>query len=132
MLFSHPLIHHFIFLSIQRYLQGQVITGEQIEEAKLVYDQHLGPGLFNYDGWKYILDHHGGRLPLRIKAIPEGTVVPVKNGNQRGWPFLLVIICLSQSIHPLNSSMHLSLIINNPFVYFMFYVLILNNEKHKI
>ncbi len=29
----------------------------------------------------YILEKHGGRLPLRIKAVPEGTVVPYKNGE---------------------------------------------------
>ncbi len=32
-------------------------------------------------GWMYILEKHGGRLPLRIKAVPEGTVVPYKNGE---------------------------------------------------
>ena len=31
-------------------------------------------------GWMYILNEHGGRLPLLIKAVPEGTVVPFKNG----------------------------------------------------
>jgi len=29
----------------------------------------------------YILNKHGGKLPLLIKAIPEGTVVPYKNGE---------------------------------------------------
>ena len=32
-------------------------------------------------GWMYILEKHGGRLPLRIKAVPEGSVVPFKNGE---------------------------------------------------
>lgn len=32
-------------------------------------------------GWLYILEKHGGRLPLRIRAVPEGSVVPVKNGR---------------------------------------------------
>ncbi len=32
-------------------------------------------------GWMYILEKHEGRLPLRIKAVPEGTVVPYKNGE---------------------------------------------------
>ena len=48
--------------------------------AKAVCDAHLGPGIFNYEGWKYILEEHGGRLPLRIKAVPEGSVVPFRNG----------------------------------------------------
>ena len=28
----------------------------------------------------YIVEHHGGKLPLRIMAVDEGTVVPTKNG----------------------------------------------------
>lgn len=29
--------------------------------------------------WEYILNTHGGKLPVIIKAVPEGTTVPVKN-----------------------------------------------------
>jgi nicotinamide phosphoribosyltransferase len=35
--------------------------------------------LFNRKGWEHILNAHGGKLPIRIKAVPEGTVVPVDN-----------------------------------------------------
>lgn len=35
----------------------------------------------NYVGWMYILNKHGGKLPLLIKALPEGTVVSCNNGN---------------------------------------------------
>jgi hypothetical protein len=31
----------------------------------------------------YILNEHGGRLPLKIKAIPEGTTIPYKNGESK-------------------------------------------------
>ena len=34
-------------------------------------------------GWMYILEKHGGRLPLRIKAVPEGTTIPYKNGESK-------------------------------------------------
>jgi len=34
---------------------------------------------FNYAGWMHILNAHGGRLPLKIRAVPEGTSVPVNN-----------------------------------------------------
>ncbi len=34
---------------------------------------------FNIKGWNYILTKKGGKLPLRIKAIPEGTPVTVSN-----------------------------------------------------
>ena len=42
---------------------------------------HFGPGtnVFNKEGWEYIVKVHGGKLPVRIKAVPEGTVLPYKN-----------------------------------------------------
>lgn len=33
-----------------------------------------------FSGWNYVLEKHGGKLPLRIRAVPEGMVIPVKNG----------------------------------------------------
>ena len=35
------------------------------------------------EGWVHILEKHGGKLPLRIRAVPEGSVVPVKNGEDK-------------------------------------------------
>lgn len=64
---------------IKRYLTGKVVTEEGIQRAKKFWTAHLGPGLFNEKGWRHILDKHDGRLPVRIKAIPEGSVV--KTGN---------------------------------------------------
>lgn len=69
-----------ILILIQKYLVGQVVTEEKLAQAKEIYDAHLGPGLFNYDGWKYILEEYGGKLPLKITAVPEGSLVPTKNG----------------------------------------------------
>ena len=56
------------------------MTLEKIEQAKAIFDVHVGPNIFNYEGWKYILEKYDGHLPLRIKAVPEGTVMPTKNG----------------------------------------------------
>ncbi len=64
---------------IKQYLSGQVVTEEKIQKAKKFWDAHLGPGLFNESGWRHILDNHNGHLPVRIKAVPEGTIV--KTGN---------------------------------------------------
>ncbi|XP_074644993.1 nicotinamide phosphoribosyltransferase-like [Tubulanus polymorphus] len=64
---------------LKRYLVGPVVTKENIEEAKEHYNLHFGQNVFNEEGWNYILEKHGGHLPIRIKAIPEGTVVPYKN-----------------------------------------------------
>ncbi|CAH3109914.1 unnamed protein product [Porites lobata] len=64
---------------IKRWLVGQVVTEEKIRQAKDFYKLHFGYSLFNEAGWLYILKAHGGKLPLRIRAVPEGSVVPVKN-----------------------------------------------------
>lgn len=64
---------------IKKYLMGKVVTDEKIKQAKKLIDAHLGPGLFNEAGWRYILQVHNGHLPIRIKAVPEGT--SVKTGN---------------------------------------------------
>eukprot|EP00736_Rhodelphis_marinus_P013003 Rmarinus@m.10662 len=66
---------------LKKYLVGQVVTKEKIQEADDLMKTHFVglPALFNREGWEYILERHGGRLPLRIRAIPEGTVLPPKH-----------------------------------------------------
>ena len=68
-------------LLLQKWLVGKVVSEEKIAQAKEVYDSHLAPGLFNEEGWRYILQKHDGQLPLRIRAVPEGSVIPVRNGE---------------------------------------------------
>ncbi len=64
---------------IKKYLEGQVVTEEKINEADELMASHLGEGIFNRAGWEYILDEHDGKLPIEIKAVPEGTPVDVSN-----------------------------------------------------
>ena len=65
---------------IKKYLVGQVVTQEKIDQAYELFGSHLGnTEMFNKKGWEYILNHHGGKLPIKIKALPEGTVLPYKN-----------------------------------------------------
>ena len=64
---------------IKRYLTGKVVTEEKIAEAKEVFQKHFGQELFNEDGWRYILKKYDGRLPIIIKAVPEGMTIPVSN-----------------------------------------------------
>jgi nicotinamide phosphoribosyltransferase len=64
---------------IKQYLVGKVVTEEKIQKAKRFWSAHLGPGFFNEEGWRHILQKHNGYLPIRIKAVPEGTVVSVSN-----------------------------------------------------
>lgn len=65
---------------LKEYLEGQVFDEKDIEEAEDVANQHFGrKGQFNRAMWEHILRTYGGRLPLRITAAPEGSVIPVSN-----------------------------------------------------
>ncbi len=64
---------------IKKYLEGVVVTKEKIDEAEVIINAHLGAGTFNRKGWEYILNTHEGKLPVKIKAVPEGTIVPTHN-----------------------------------------------------
>jgi nicotinamide phosphoribosyltransferase len=61
---------------IKEYL-SEPFTAADIDEAEEIWAAHGEP--FNRKGWVYILNIHGGILPVRIKAVPEGTVVPTRN-----------------------------------------------------
>ncbi len=64
---------------IKKYLEGRIVTQEKIDEADNLIANHIGPDIFNRDGWQYILDEHDGHLPIEIKAVAEGTPVDVGN-----------------------------------------------------
>lgn len=64
---------------IKRYLAGVRVTQEKIDEARQKNIEHFGFDCFNSEMWDHILKVHGGKLPLEIKAVPEGTPVAVKN-----------------------------------------------------
>ncbi len=71
------------FFGLQYYLkqlEGTVITKTHINEAKEFVKLHLGnEELFNENMWTYILEDLGGKLPLVIRAVPEGLNVPEGN-----------------------------------------------------
>lgn len=64
---------------LETYLAGKVVTEEKIQYAKELTALHFGSEVFNEKGWRYILEKHDGHLPIQIKAVPEGTVVPQSN-----------------------------------------------------
>ncbi len=69
-----------VFFGLQYYINQYLtyrVTVEDVEKAKKFYKKHGVP--FNYDGWMYIAQDLGGRLPVKIRAVPEGTVVPTHN-----------------------------------------------------
>lgn len=69
-----------VFFGLQYYINEYLmtpITQDNIIEAAENADAHGIP--FNEDGWQYILDTHQGFLPVEIKAVKEGTIVPTGN-----------------------------------------------------
>ncbi|MCL5430542.1 MAG: nicotinate phosphoribosyltransferase [Candidatus Marsarchaeota archaeon] len=74
------LLFYGLQIKLMESLQGVVLTKEMIDEAEELAEAHLGKkGVFNRKGWEYILRVHGGKLPVVIKAVPEGTVLPTHN-----------------------------------------------------
>ena len=64
---------------LKEYFVGKVVTQEAIDRSEMIIDAHLGKGVFNRKGWEHILNKHGGKLPLKIKAVPEGMPISVSN-----------------------------------------------------
>ena len=65
---------------IKNHLEGVVVTREKIENAARLCKAHFGSEkYFNREGWEYILNNYGGKLPVVIKSVEEGTVVPINN-----------------------------------------------------
>jgi nicotinamide phosphoribosyltransferase len=69
-----------VFFGLQAFIKEYLlepITQQDIDVADSILTRHGEP--FYREGWEYILRNHGGRLPVIIRAVPEGSVVPVKN-----------------------------------------------------
>lgn len=69
-----------LFFGLQMFLKeylSKPITQEMIEEAALFLAAHGEP--FNRADWEYILSEYGGYLPVRVRAVKEGTLVPTSN-----------------------------------------------------
>ena len=67
-----------VFFGLQSILMkylSKPITMEDINEAEPILLNHGVP--FNRAGWEYIVREHNGMLPIKISALPEGTIVPI-------------------------------------------------------
>lgn len=66
-----------LFFGLQAFIKEYLtkpICQADIDEAKIIFQAHGVP--FNEQGWQRLIDKHGGFLPLRIQAVPEGMVIP--------------------------------------------------------
>lgn len=73
----NPFTDEIVFLGLQPLLLDyftQAVTRADIDEGEEICAAHGVP--FNRAGWEAIVADHGGYLPLAIKALPEGAIVP--------------------------------------------------------
>ena len=69
-----------VFFGLQIFVKDYLlnpITEENIDEAENFFALHGEP--FNRKGWEHILNKYNGYLPVTIKAVKEGTVIPEGN-----------------------------------------------------
>lgn len=69
-----------VFFGLQAFIKEYLLTPvtiEMIDEAEAIITAHGEP--FNREGWEYIVNKYAGKLPVTIKAVPEGTVVGTRN-----------------------------------------------------
>lgn len=61
---------------IDNYLSTPITMDDINYAEKFVLAQNMP---FNRSGWEYIVKEHNGKLPIIIKALPEGETVKIKN-----------------------------------------------------
>lgn len=65
---------------LKEYLQGPAFTQQDLDEAESFLQQVFGrDDVFDKAKFQYILDKYSGHLPVKIKAVAEGTAVPTSN-----------------------------------------------------
>lgn len=69
-----------VFFGLQAFIKDYLltpITMNDIKRAEHIVQAHGLP--FNREGWEIIVREYGGLLPLKIQAVPEGTVMGTRN-----------------------------------------------------
>jgi nicotinamide phosphoribosyltransferase len=69
-----------VFFGLQWFMReylSKPITAADVNEAAEFFAAHGEP--FNREGWMKVVTKHNGYLPVRIRAVPEGLVVPTRN-----------------------------------------------------
>jgi len=66
---------------IKKWLVGPVVTKEKIDVAEDLLTEHfkINGKIWSRKQWDYIVDVHGGHLPVKIDSVLEGTNVPINN-----------------------------------------------------
>lgn len=69
-----------VFFGLQYLLLRYLARRVTLNEVRSMANFFLNHGVpFHERGWTHVAQDHGGALAVRIRAVPEGTVVPVQN-----------------------------------------------------
>lgn len=69
-----------VFFGLQAFIKEYLmkpITMNDVKRAEHIVQAHGLP--FHREGWEIIVNEYGGKLPLEIQAVPEGTVMGTRN-----------------------------------------------------
>jgi len=69
-----------VFFGLQAFIKEYLmtpITMNDVKRAQQIVQAHGLP--FNREGWEIIVNEYGGKLPIEIQAVPEGTVMGTRN-----------------------------------------------------
>jgi nicotinamide phosphoribosyltransferase len=69
-----------VFFGLQAFIKDYLLTPvtmQDVNRAEKIVTAHGLP--FNREGWEIIVREHGGKLPIQIQAVPEGTVMETRN-----------------------------------------------------
>jgi nicotinamide phosphoribosyltransferase len=67
-----------LFFGLQAIIKNSLmtkITHEHVDEMAAIFAWHGAP--FNKEAWHRLVNKHGGKIPMRIRAVREGALVPV-------------------------------------------------------
>lgn len=68
-----------IFVGLQGLIKNYLLEPVTIQDVNQAYAFATAHGVpFDLEGWEYIVEKLGGKLPVRIKAVKEGSLIPVK------------------------------------------------------
>src|SRR5271165_2069222 len=68
----------------QYLLRNYIVTPNDEMTAVPLLKAAFGQSYFNQDGWIKMMNEHKGKLPVHIRALPEGSIVP------RGTPLITI------------------------------------------
>jgi nicotinamide phosphoribosyltransferase len=73
---NDPIVMFGLAYALLQYLDKSITAGD-VTLAKKLVTAHGTP--FNHEAWDAIVNEYDGHLPLKIRAVPEGTIVPSGN-----------------------------------------------------